>query len=547
MIQNRYLIVQLIGKGGMGEVYLAVDQRLGSAVALKRTFFHDDKALGSAFEREARILGRLRHPVLPKVIDHFAENNDQFLVMEHISGDDLSKRIELANKPFPLSWVMFWADQMLDALNYLHSHEPPIIHRDIKPQNLKLTDENHIVLLDFGLSKDFDSNSASNPLNSASVAGYSPHFASMEQIRGTGTDARSDLYSLSATLYQLMTNTVPSDALTRADALLGGAKDPIIPLNELNAEIPIAVSDVILKGVSVRQDERFATAAEMQKALRRAFNKGEAPPDAKTDLAKAESEASPVLATQPQYPESSEMVTRTHSDIGETDLEATLQMDAVPGIEEFKPSDVKTEILSAPDLVAPAEAAETPTEVVEASETPTEVVEAPVMAAAVAAAGSVATATAQTPVQAKTASRQKPAKSSSKTGLIIGGLIGLLVLAAVAGGGGWYAYKNYYAVAKPTPTPTAAPSLIPSPSATVLAEANKDTNSYTITEEVDNSNTANNNSNRAVVTTQTPGSVAPRSAPPVATKDVPTRTTRPPATKSTPKTKTKDDRTVILQ
>jgi len=537
MIQNRYLIVQLIGKGGMGEVYLAVDQRLGSAVALKRTFFHDDKTLGSAFEREARILGRLRHPVLPKVIDHFAENNDQFLVMEHISGDDLSKRLELANKPFPLSWVMFWADQMLDALNYLHSHEPPIIHRDIKPQNLKLTDENHIVLLDFGLSKDFDSNSASNPLNSASVAGYSPHFASMEQIRGTGTDARSDLYSLSATLYQLMTNTVPSDALTRADALLGGAKDPIVPLNELNPEIPVAVSDVILKGVSVRQDERFATATEMQKALRRAFNKGEAPSDVKTDLAKDETAASPVPTTQPQYPESSEMVTRTHSDIGETDFEATLQMDAVPGIEEFKPSDVKTEILSTPDLAAQTEI----------SETPTEVVEAPVMAAAVAAAGSVATAAAQTPVPPKTASRQKPAKSSSKTGLIIGGLIGLLGLAAVAGGGGWYAYKNYYAVAKPTPTPTAAPSVVPSPSATVLAEANKDTNSYTITEEVDNSNTANNNSNRAVVTTQTPGTVAPRSAPPVATKDVPVRTSKPPAAKSTPKTKAKDDRTVILQ
>ncbi|MCA1591028.1 MAG: protein kinase, partial [Acidobacteria bacterium] len=106
MIQNRYLVVHLIGKGGMGEVYLAVDQRLGSAVALKRTFFQDNEALATAFEREARTLARLRHPVLPKVIDHFSENGDQFLVMEHIAGDDLSKRLENANKPFPLSWVM---------------------------------------------------------------------------------------------------------------------------------------------------------------------------------------------------------------------------------------------------------------------------------------------------------------------------------------------------------------------------------------------------------------------------------------------------------
>src|SRR5258706_5466465 len=272
MIQGRYLVVHAIGKGGMGEVYLAVDQRLGSAVALKRTFFNDDSALGSAFEREARILGRLRPPVLPKVIDHFAENGDQFLVMEHISGDDLAKRMESADKPFPLKWVMFWADQMLDALAYLHAHEPPIVHRDIKPQNLKLTDENHIVLLDFGLSKDFDTNSASSPINSASVAGYSPHFASMEQIRGTGTDARSDIYSLSATLYQLLTNITPPDALTRADALLGGAKDPTIPIDEINPEVSPAISEVILKGMALRQDDRYLTAADMQRDLRRYFN-----------------------------------------------------------------------------------------------------------------------------------------------------------------------------------------------------------------------------------------------------------------------------------
>ena len=86
MVQGRYLVVQLIGKGGMGEVYLAVDQRLGSAVALKRTSFAEDANLAAAFEREAKILARLRHPVLPKVSDHFTDGGDQFLVMEHISG-----------------------------------------------------------------------------------------------------------------------------------------------------------------------------------------------------------------------------------------------------------------------------------------------------------------------------------------------------------------------------------------------------------------------------------------------------------------------------
>ncbi len=278
MIQGRYLIVQLIGKGGMGEVYLAVDQRLGSAVALKRTFFAGDEALGSAFEREARILARMRHPVLPKVSDHFGEGDEQYLVMEHISGDDLSKRLEVAQKPFPMSWVMFWADQLLDALSYLHSHEPPIIHRDIKPQNLKLTDENHIILLDFGLSKSSTGNTQINEAtgetsgsSTGSVVGYTPHYAPMEQIRGIGTSPRSDLYSLSATLYQLMTNTVPPDALSRADDLINLTSDPIRPLNEVNNEIPKTVSDVILKGMEVSQEKRYATAREMQKALRKAY------------------------------------------------------------------------------------------------------------------------------------------------------------------------------------------------------------------------------------------------------------------------------------
>ena len=270
LIQNRYLIVHLIGKGGMGEVYLAVDQRLGSAIALKRTFFSDDVLLGNAFEREARTLARLRHPVLPKVSDHFTDEGTQYLVMEHISGEDMSKRLEGMQKPFPLSWVLFWADQLLDSLNYLHTHEPPIIHRDIKPQNLKLTDENHIVLLDFGLSKNSAGETRATT-SGGSIVGYTPHYAPMEQIRGTGTDARSDLYSLSATLYQILTVNVPPDALTRADSLINGLPDPITPINEINTEVSKAVSDVIVKGMSISQEQRYKSAREMQKALRDAY------------------------------------------------------------------------------------------------------------------------------------------------------------------------------------------------------------------------------------------------------------------------------------
>ena len=280
LLQNRYLIVNLIGKGGMGEVYLAVDQRLGSAIALKRTFFSDDEMLRTAFEREARTLARLRHSVLPKVSDHFTEEETQYLIMEHIAGDDLAKRLELTQKPFPLSWVLFWADQLLDALNYLHSHEPPIIHRDIKPQNLKLTDDNSIVLLDFGLSK--NSTGKTKLSTTGSVVGFTPYFAPMEQVRGTGTDARSDLYSLSATFYQLLTNVVPPDALSRADAMLGGLPDPLRPINELNPEVTPLVSDILLKGMEVSLEKRFPNARSMQKALREAFAQLQSGMSAKT-------------------------------------------------------------------------------------------------------------------------------------------------------------------------------------------------------------------------------------------------------------------------
>ncbi len=310
LIQNRYLIVHLIGKGGMGEVYLAVDQRLGSAVALKRTFFSDDVLLGNAFEREARTLARLRHPVLPKVSDHFTDEGTQYLVMEHISGEDISKRLETMEKPFPLSWVLFWADQLLDSLTYLHTHEPPIIHRDIKPQNLKLTDENHIVLLDFGLSKNStgETRAVTTGGGGSSIVGYTPHYAPMEQIRGTGTDARSDLYSLAATLYQILTGSVPPDALTRADSLINGLPDPVTPISDINKEVSRGISDVIIKAMAISQEQRYKTAREMQKALRDAYARSQNEPTDGTVEYTAGSEPAILQAQQNQIGQKTEIM-----------------------------------------------------------------------------------------------------------------------------------------------------------------------------------------------------------------------------------------------
>ncbi|HWT03548.1 MAG TPA: serine/threonine-protein kinase [Pyrinomonadaceae bacterium] len=266
LLQNRYLVQHQIGQGGMGAVYVATDQRFGSTVALKETFF-DDPNLRKAFEREARLLNHLRHPALPRVSDHFAEEDGQFIVMEFIAGDDLAEKLKERGGAFPLSEVLSWADQLLDALDYLHTQEPPIIHRDIKPQNLKLTPRKHIVLLDFGLAK---GTLAQSTTATKSVFGYSRHYAPLEQIQGAGTDPRSDLYSLAATLYHLMTGVIPPDALTRATAVLNGQPDPLLPANDVHAQVTPAVAEVVSKTMAQNAGQRPQSAAEMREFLREA-------------------------------------------------------------------------------------------------------------------------------------------------------------------------------------------------------------------------------------------------------------------------------------
>jgi eukaryotic-like serine/threonine-protein kinase len=271
-LQGRYQIIRPVGEGGMGAVYLARDLRLGSTVALKETFFTDE-TLRKAFEREARLLAGLRHSALPKVSDHFSEGAGQFLVMEFIPGEDLEELLKRRGSPFSPEEVLAWTDQLLDALDYLHTQDPPIIHRDIKPQNLKLTDRGHIVLLDFGLAKGAAAGMTRASSN-MSIFGYTPSYAPLEQIKGSGTDPRSDLYSLAATLYTLLTNATPADALTRATTVLDNHPDPLTPLCELNPGVPEAASTVLMRAMALSRDQRPASAADMRRALREATGPG---------------------------------------------------------------------------------------------------------------------------------------------------------------------------------------------------------------------------------------------------------------------------------
>jgi serine/threonine protein kinase len=268
VLQNRYLIVRSIGHGGMGAVYLARDQRLGNTVALKETFFTEER-MRKAFEREARLLAHLRHPALPKVTDHFEEDGGQFIVMEFISGDDLEMLLAQRGRPFDVEQVLAWGDELLKALDYLHKQDPPILHRDIKPANLKLTPQGEIILLDFGLAKG-TAGQTSSVMTSRSVFGFTPNFAPLEQIQGTGTGPRSDLYALGATLYYLMTGVIPPDALTRITQVANGQPDPLLRPDEINAEIPQAAADLLMKTMAHNRDQRPQSAAEMRRSLRQA-------------------------------------------------------------------------------------------------------------------------------------------------------------------------------------------------------------------------------------------------------------------------------------
>jgi len=266
LLQDRYLIEKQIGAGGMGAVYLAVDQRFDNHVAIKETFYMNDE-FGEAFEREARLLNGLHHPVLPHVSDYFTENNIYFLVMQFIEGEDLSAILKREGA-FPVKDVLRWTDSLLDALDYLHSQEPPVIHRDIKPQNLKLTPRGDIILLDFGLAK-LKSEDTSNV---KSVFGYSRRYSPLEQIQGTGTDARSDIFSLGATAYHLLTGKPPIDVLARAAEIVTGNPDPLKLASEINNKVPIAVASVLNSALALNADRRFVSAKAMRQALEFAVN-----------------------------------------------------------------------------------------------------------------------------------------------------------------------------------------------------------------------------------------------------------------------------------
>lgn len=257
ILKSRYKILDQLGAGGMGEVYLADDQTLENKVAIKAN--HNLNANATAqFIREARLLASLKQPNLPRVIDYFTENDSQFLVMDYIPGENFRTLVE--NKtPFTIMQILSWAEQLGSAITYLHTQNPPIYHRDIKPANIKLTPAGDVVLVDFGIAKTGDPSAETQ----SGAWAFTPGFAPPEQVSGMRTGPQSDQFSLASTLYYLIAGKAPADSARR---LMG--EEQLVSLKAFLLDIPEHISDAIDKALSIKPDGRFTTVADFVAALR---------------------------------------------------------------------------------------------------------------------------------------------------------------------------------------------------------------------------------------------------------------------------------------
>src|SRR5437773_9695960 len=294
-LQGRYRIVRRLGKGGMGAVYEAIDQRLDTTVALKETFSADEQ-LRRQFAQEAHLLAQLHHPALPRVSDYFTEGDRAFLVMQFISGADLAEIISQQPGPFPRSQVIAWADQLLDALIYLHTRDRQIIHRDIKPHNLKITSNGQIALLDFGLAK-AQSADLSGGNSSSSIFGYTRRYSPLEQIQDQGTTPQSDIYALGATLYHLLTGVKPQDAQARATALANSKSDPLRPANEVHRAVGSEIAEILNRAMALSPHDRYPTALEFRGALSRVGRRETLLPKEETRVPLEESRTHEIVKT----------------------------------------------------------------------------------------------------------------------------------------------------------------------------------------------------------------------------------------------------------
>ena len=267
LLGNRYEMIEKIGNGGMATVYRATDKILKRDVAVKilRDEFTTDEEFIKRFEVEAQSAARLTHPNIVSIYDVGVEDNLHYIVMELIQGKTLKEIIIEERGPLPWKWSVNVAIQIASALEMAHKNN--IVHRDIKPHNIIITEDGIAKVTDFGIAKAV----SNSTITAFGTTIGSVHYFSPEHARGGFTDAKSDLYSLGVVMYEMVTGKVPFDADTPVSvALKHMQEEPEEPI-EVNPNVPVAVNKIIMKAMQKDTTLRYQSATEMLRDLRKAL------------------------------------------------------------------------------------------------------------------------------------------------------------------------------------------------------------------------------------------------------------------------------------
>lgn len=265
LLLDKYVIARTMGSGESGAVYLGYAIATNAPVAIKQTWLFR-RVQRQVIERTVPGLLELDHPALPRYVESFFDNEEHFLIMEFIPGDDLNEYMHRAGGPVPLELVLAVAETVAGALDYLHTRQPPIVHRNVRPENIKLTPDDRIVLMDIGLSAGTTIDETYS--QTLDPVAYTPVYASPEELRGVATDARSDIFSLGTSLYALLTGTLPPDPMERMRAsMMGDGPDPMRRADEILPSVPETLADLVARATALHREARPRSAAEIRASL----------------------------------------------------------------------------------------------------------------------------------------------------------------------------------------------------------------------------------------------------------------------------------------
>ncbi len=271
---GKYKVLYPISQGSFARVYRAVDDATGKSVALKvlRKRYASESEIRERFRREGELGRTLKHPNIVDIKDHFPEGNDYFILMEYVEGKNLHEMLHERGEPFAEDQVLEWSVQICKVLNYLHTHDPPVIYRDLKPSNVIVATKGggtHITLVDLGIAKSVVDNATSARLTVAGQMFGSPVYMSPEQCMGQEADYRSDLYALGCLMYDCLSGNPPFDHDSTYNVMWQHVNEPPsrLPFMSENSKVPEPLLSIMFKLLHKDPENRFQTAAEVKAEL----------------------------------------------------------------------------------------------------------------------------------------------------------------------------------------------------------------------------------------------------------------------------------------